>query len=81
MKVQEYMPNELASDPDGLRKMPYVENRATKKRKLTFPRKLSSAFSSAAQFYQSNVGNLKPPCTGNQFWNAPSQAKDKDGTL
>ena len=52
-----------------------------KKRKLVFPRKFSSAFSSATQFHQSNLGNPTLPYIGNQFRNAPSQAKGKDGTL
>ena len=47
--VQEYMPDELVSDSDDSRKMRQVGNRATKKRKLVFPRKSSSTFSSATQ--------------------------------
>ena len=81
MTVQEYMPDELPSDSDDSRKMRQAENRATKNRKLAFPRKLSSSFSSATQFYQSNFGTPTPPHTGNQFRNAPSHTKDKDGTL
>ena len=79
--VQEYMPDELASDSDDSRKMRQAKNRATKKRKLVFPSKSSSTFLSATQFHQSNFGNPAPPYTGNQFRNASSQAKDKDGTL
>ena len=71
MTVQEYMPDELASDSDNSRKMRQAENRATKKRKLAFPRKPSSTFSSATQFHQSNFGTPTPPYTGNQFRNAP----------
>ena len=37
-------------------------------------------FSSATQFHQPNVGNPTLPYTGNQFENAPSQAKDKNRT-
>ena len=61
--------------------MSLAENRAAQKRKLAFPRKPSSTFSSATQFHQSKLGNPTTPYIGNQFRNAPSQAKDKDGTL
>ena len=71
MAVQEYMPDELASDSDDSRKMHQAENRATKKRKLVFPRTPSSTFSSATRFHQPNLGNPTPPYTGNQFRNAP----------
>ena len=81
MTVQEYMPDELASDSDESRKMRQAENRGTKKRKLVFPRKFSLAFSSATQFHQSSLGNPTPSYIGNQFRNAPSQAKGKDGTF
>ena len=67
MTLQEYMPNKLASNSDDSRKMRQAENRATKKRKLAFPRKPSSTFSSATQFHQSNLGNPTPPYTGSQF--------------
>ena len=60
MTVQEYMPDELASDSDDSRKMHEAENRATKKRKLAFPRKPSSTFSSTTQFHQSNSRNATP---------------------
>ena len=75
---QEYMSDELASDCDNPRKMRQEENRATKKRKLAFPRKLSSTFLSATQFHQSKLDNPTNPYTGNQFRNAPSQVKDND---
>ena len=71
MTVEEYMSHELASDSDDSTKMRQAENRATKERKLGFPRKNSSTFSSPAQLYQSNLGSPTPPYTGNQFWNAP----------
>ena len=71
MTVQEYMPDELESDSDDSRKMHQAENRATKKRKLVFPRTPSSMFSSATRFHQPNLGNPAPPYTGNQFRNAP----------
>ena len=61
--------------------MRQAENRATKKRKLEFPRKPSSTCSSATQFHRSNLGNPTLPYKGNKFWNALSQAKDKDRTL
>ena len=61
--------------------MSLAENRAAQKRKLAFPRKPSSTFSSATQFPQSKLGNPTPPYIGNQFRNAPSKTKDKDGTL
>ena len=61
--------------------MQQAENRATKKRKLVFPRKPSLTFSSATQFHQFSLGNPIHPYTGKQFWNAQPQAKDKDGTL
>ena len=70
MTVQKYMPDELTSGYDDSRRTPQLENMATKKRKLAFSRKHASTFSSAAQFHQSNVGNLNPPYTGNQFRNA-----------
>ena len=70
MTVQKYMPDELTSGYNDSRKTPQLENMATKKRKLAFSRKHASTFSSAAQFHQSNVGNLNPPYTGNQFRNA-----------
>ena len=79
--MQECMPDKLASDSGDPRKNCQAENRATKKRKLAFPRKLSSTFSSATQFHQSNLGNPTTPYRGNQFRDAPSQAKDKNGTL
>ena len=69
--VQEYMPDELASDSDDSRKMCQAENRATKKRKLAFLRKPSPTFSSATQFQQSSLENLTPLYTGNRFRNAP----------
>ena len=53
--VQEYMPDELASNSDDSRKMRQAENRATKKRKSAFPRKPSSTFSSATQFQKSDT--------------------------
>ena len=65
MTVQEYMPDELASDSDDSRKMRQVGNRATKKRQLVFPRKSSSTFSSATQFHQSNSVNATPSYAGN----------------
>ena len=65
--VQKYMPGELVSGSDNLSKMDQVENAATKKRKLAFPRKSGLTFSSAAQFHQSNVGNPTLSYTGNQF--------------
>ena len=71
MTVQEYMPDELASDSDDSRKMRQAENRATKKRKLAFSKKPSSTFSSATQFHQFNSGNATPSYAGNQFRNAP----------
>ena len=71
MTVQEYMPDELASDSDDTRKMRQAENRATKKRKLAFSKKPSSTFSSATQFHQFNSGNATPSYAGNQFRNAP----------
>ena len=71
MTVEEYRPDELGSDSHGSRKIPQAENRATKKRKLAFPRKPSSTFSSATQFHQSILGIPTPPYTGNQFRNAP----------
>ena len=71
MTVQEFISDELASDSDNSRRIHQAENRASKKRKLAFPRKLSSTFSSAIQFHQSNLGNRTPPYTGNQFRNAP----------
>ena len=70
MTVQEYMPDELMSGCDNSRKTCQLEIRATKKRKLAFSRKHASTFSSAAQFHKSNVGNLNPLYTGNQFRNA-----------
>ena len=79
--MQEYLSDELAIDSDNSRKMRQVENRVTKKRKLVFPRKPLSTFSSATQFHQSNLENLTPRYTGNQFRNAPYHAKDKDGIL
>ena len=60
MTVQEYMPDELASDSDDSRKMRQAENRATKKRKLAFSKKPSSTFSSPTQFHQFNSGNATP---------------------
>ena len=81
MTVQEYMPDELSSDSEDSRKMRQAENRATKKRKLAFPRKPSSTCSSATQFHRSNLGNPTPPYKVSKFWNALSQAKDKDRTL
>ena len=78
MTPQEYMSDELATDSDDPRKMRQEENRAIKKRKLAFPRKLSSMFSSATQFHQSKLDNPTTPYTGNQFRNAPSQVKDND---
>ena len=77
MTVQEYMPDELASDSDDSRKMRRAENRATKKRKLAFSKKPSSTFSSATQFHQFNSGNATQETS---FGMPPSQAKDKDGT-
>ena len=71
MTVQEYMPDELASDSDDSRKMRQAENRATKKRKLAFSKKPSSTFTSATQFHQFNSGNTTPSYAGNQFRNAP----------
>ena len=71
MTVQEYMPDELASDSDDSRKMRQAENRATKKRKLAFSKKPSSTFSSATQFHQFNSGNATPSYAGNPFRNAP----------
>ena len=71
MTVQEYMPDELASDSDDSRKMRQAENRATKKRKLAFSKKPSSTFTSATQFHQFNSGNATPSYAGNQFRNAP----------
>ena len=71
MIVQEYMPDELASDSDESRKMRQAENRATKKRKLASSKKPSSTFSSATQFHQINSGNATPSYAGNQFRNAP----------
>ena len=46
MTVKEYTPNDLAIDSDDSRKMCQVETRTTKKKKLPFPRKLLSTFSS-----------------------------------
>ena len=81
MTVQEYMSDDLSSDSEDSGKMPQAENRATKKRKLTFARKALSTFSSAVQFHQFSVRNPTLPYTGNQFRDAPSQAKKKDGSL
>ena len=50
MTVQEYMPDELASDSDDSRKNNELKNRATAKRKPVFPRKSSSTFASTTQF-------------------------------
>ena len=77
MTVQEYMPDELASNSDDSRKMRQAENKATKKRKLAFPSNPSSIFSSATQFYQSNFGTPTPPYTGNQFRSAPLMPKTR----
>ena len=63
--AQEYMPDELVSDSDDSRKMCQVGNRATKKRKLVFPRKSSSTFSSATLFHRSNSVNATPSYTRN----------------
>ena len=71
MIVQEFMPDELASDSDDSRKMRQAENRATKKRKLAFSKKPSSTFSSVTQFHQFNSGNATPSYAGNQFRNVP----------
>ena len=65
MTVQEYMPDELASDSDDSRKMRQAE------RKLAFSKKPSSTFLSATQFQQFNSGNATPSYAGNQFRNAP----------
>ena len=58
------MPDELATDSDKSRKMRKAKHREAKKRKLAFPRKPSSIFSSATQFYHSNL-----EYTENQFRN------------
>ena len=81
MTVEEYMSHELASDSDDSTKMHQAENRATKERKLAFPRNNSSTFSSAAQLYQSNLGSPTPPYTGNQFWNVPFSSQRQRWTL
>ena len=81
MTVQEHMPDEVASDSDNSRKMRQAKNRANKKRKLVFPRKSSSTFSSATQFHQSNLGIRHPHIQETSFGMPPSQAKNKDGTL
>ena len=70
LTVQEYIPDELASDSDDSKRMRQADARATKKRKMQ--NKPSASFSSAAQYQKFNVSRNQR-LFNNQFRNAPQQ--------